>query len=186
MPSAFLQWLYADAADVPQTGYEVSPNSDPMSPKFTRPRDSARGSFVIGDRRDRTVPAAAWEAWVAAARRRGLHIYAAEVAGQDRPELGSSVASRHVTISRSMEVAQACAAGVPADRVLRALQSQEPILVPHGRRLAGNEIRAAFIGRRMRALEWQPTVNVLSLWGADGTLTYLDLDRGGRPIAELR
>src|SRR3954468_20669523 len=46
MPSAFLQWLYADAGDVPQTGYEVSPNSDPMSPKFTRPRDSARGSAV--------------------------------------------------------------------------------------------------------------------------------------------
>src|ERR1700712_3028607 len=44
MPSAFLQWLYADAADVPQTGYEVSRNSDPMSPKFTRPRDSASGS----------------------------------------------------------------------------------------------------------------------------------------------
>src|SRR3954465_13012836 len=46
MTSAFLQWLYADAADVPQTGYEVSPNSDPMSPKFTRPRDSASGSDV--------------------------------------------------------------------------------------------------------------------------------------------
>src|SRR3954447_15390075 len=46
MPSAFLQWLYADAADVPQTGYEVSRNSDPMSPKFTRPRNSASGSIV--------------------------------------------------------------------------------------------------------------------------------------------
>src|SRR3954447_18771178 len=46
MPSAFLQWLYADAADVPQTGYEVSRNSDPMSPKFTRPRNSASGSYV--------------------------------------------------------------------------------------------------------------------------------------------
>ena len=44
MPSAFLQWLYADAADGPQTGYEVSRNSDPMSPKFTRPRNSASGS----------------------------------------------------------------------------------------------------------------------------------------------
>ncbi|HEY0419906.1 MAG TPA: hypothetical protein VGC80_10335 [Acetobacteraceae bacterium] len=158
--------------------------ADPM--RTVRSIRSNAEIFVIGDRRDRTVPAAAWEAWVAAARRRDLHVYAAEVAGQDRPELGDSVVSRHLTISRSMEVAQACAAGVPADRVLRALQSQEPILVPHGRRLVGNEIRAAFIGRRMRALEWQPTVNVLSLWGADGTLTYLDLDRGGRPIAELR
>ena len=34
-----------------------------------------------------------------------------------------------------MEVAQACAAGMPADQVLRALQSQEPILV-HARRSA--------------------------------------------------
>jgi hypothetical protein len=109
-----------------------------------------------------------------------------EITGQDRPELGGSVASRHLTVSRSMEVAQACATGIPADRVLRALQSQEPLLVPHGRRLGGNAIRAAFAGRRMRALEWQPTVNVLSLWGADGTLTYLDVDRGGQPIAELR
>jgi hypothetical protein len=109
-----------------------------------------------------------------------------EVTGQDRLELGGSVASRHLTISRSMEVAQACAAGMPADRVLRALQSQEPIVVPHGRRLGGNAIRAAFVGWRMRALEWQPTVNVLGLWGADGTLTYLDLNRGERPIAELR
>src|SRR3954468_12665790 len=47
MPSAFLQWLYADAADVPQTGYEVSRNSDPMSPKFTRPRNSASGSTLM-------------------------------------------------------------------------------------------------------------------------------------------
>jgi hypothetical protein len=44
VPSAFLQWLYADAADVPQIGYEVLRNSDPMSPKFTRPRNSASGS----------------------------------------------------------------------------------------------------------------------------------------------
>jgi hypothetical protein len=47
VPSAFLQWLYADAADVPQTGYEVSRNSDPMSPKFTRPRNSASGSLKM-------------------------------------------------------------------------------------------------------------------------------------------
>jgi hypothetical protein len=142
--------------------------------------------FVIGDRGDRIVPAPAWEAWVAAARSRGLHAYAAMVAGQDRPELGGSAESRHFTVSRSMEVAQACAAGMPADRVLRVLRSGEPILVPRGRRLGGDEIRAAFAGRRMRALEWQPTVNVLGLWGADGTLTYLDLNRGGRPVAELR
>jgi hypothetical protein len=85
-----------------------------------------------------------------------------------------------------MEVAQACSAGVPANQVLRALQSQQPILVPQGRRLSGNEIRAAFAERRMWALEWQPTVNVLCLWGADGTLTYLGLDRWERPIADQR
>ncbi|MFL5337047.1 MAG: hypothetical protein ACJ8H8_28665 [Geminicoccaceae bacterium] len=158
--------------------------ADPM--RAVRSIRSDAEIFVIGDRRDHIVPAAAWEAWVAAARRRGLHVYAAEVTGQDRPELGGSVASRHFTISRSMEVAQACAAGMPTDRLLRALQSQEPILVPHGRRLSGNEIRAAFAGQRMRALEWQPTVNVLGLWGTDGTLIYLDVDRGAQPIAELR
>jgi pimeloyl-ACP methyl ester carboxylesterase len=157
---------------------------DPM--RSVRAIRSNAEIFVIGDRRDRIVPATAWEAWVAAARRRDLHVYAAEITGQDRPELGGSVGSRHLPVSRSIEVAQACATGMPADRVLRALQSQEPLLVPHGRRLGGNAIRAAFAGRRMRALEWQPTVNVLSLWGADGTLTYLDVDRGGQPITELR
>jgi predicted esterase len=158
--------------------------ADPM--RAVRAIRSNAEIFVIGDRRDRIVPATAWEAWAAAARRRSLHVHTAEVAGQDRPELGGSAESRHFTVSRSMEVAQACAAGMPADRVLQALQSQEPILTPHGRRLAGNEIRAAFAGRRMRALEWQPTVNVLGLWGADGTLTYLGFDHGERPIAELR
>jgi hypothetical protein len=42
-----LQWLYADAADVPQTGDEVWRNSDPMRPKFTRPRNSASGSLFL-------------------------------------------------------------------------------------------------------------------------------------------
>jgi pimeloyl-ACP methyl ester carboxylesterase len=158
--------------------------ADPM--RTVRSIRSTAEIFVIGDGRDRIVPATAWEAWVAAARGRGLQVYAAEVAGQDRPELGGSMESRHFTISRSMEVAQAGAAGMPAGRVLRALRSQAPILVPHGRRLGGNEIRAAFAGRRLRALEWQPTVDVLGLWGTDGTLTYLGLDRGERPVAELR
>jgi hypothetical protein len=38
----------------------------------------------------------------------------------------------------------------------------------------------------MRVLEWQPTVNVFGLWGANGMLTYLGSDYGERPIAELR
>jgi dienelactone hydrolase len=158
--------------------------ADPM--RAVRAIRSDAEIFVVGDRGDRIVPATAWEAWAAAARARGLHVHAAEVAGQDRPELGGSAESRHFTVSRSMEVAQACAAGMPADRVLRALRSGAPILVPRGRRLGGAEIRAAFAGRRTPALEWQPTVNVLGLWGADGTLTYLDLKRGERPVAELR
>jgi len=41
-------------------------------------------------------------------------------------------------------------------------------------------------GWQMRALEWQPTVNVLGLWGADGMLTNLGSDYGERRIAELR
>jgi dienelactone hydrolase len=158
--------------------------ADPM--RTVRSIRSNAEIFVIGDRRDHIVPASAWDAWVAAARRRGLHVHAAEVGGQDRPELGGDGASRHLTISRGMEVAQACATGKAPDRGVRALRSQEPLLVPHGRRLGGEEIRAAFVGKRMRALEWQPTVNVLGLWGADGTLTYRSLDRGERPIAELR
>jgi dienelactone hydrolase len=158
--------------------------ADPM--RAVRTIRSNAEIFVIGDRGDRIVPATAWEAWVAAARRRGVHVYAAEVAGQDRPELGGSVASRHLTVSRSMEVAKACAAGMPADRMLRALQLREPILTPHGRQLDGDAIRAAFAGQRLWTLEWQPTVNVLGLWGADGTLTYRGFDRGERPITELR
>jgi hypothetical protein len=43
-PSAFLRWLYAEAANVPQIGHDVSQNSDPVEQKITRARDSASGS----------------------------------------------------------------------------------------------------------------------------------------------
>ncbi|WP_380068067.1 alpha/beta fold hydrolase [Dankookia sp. GCM10030260] len=143
--------------------------------------------YVIGDRQDRMVPATAWTAWVAAAQRAGLPVHAAQVAGQDRPDLGrGAAASRHLTISRGFEVAQACTTGMPPEQVLRALRAEAPLLVPHGRRLHGAEIRAALAGRRLRGLEWEPTVNVLAVWGEDGTLGYLTLGQVARPLAQWR
>jgi pimeloyl-ACP methyl ester carboxylesterase len=62
--------------------------------------------FVLGDRQDRKVPAATWEAWAAAARRAGLHVTAA-----DTPGAAGVPSSRHEASSRSMEVARACATG---------------------------------------------------------------------------
>ena len=141
--------------------------------------------FVLGDQRDRSVPASAWEAWVAAARRAGLVVHAAEVNGLDRPELGGGE-SRHLTTGRGMEVAQACAEGAPAERILHALRSDEPLLSPRGRRLEPGEIRAAVAGRSLRGNEWHPRVDVSSFWGSGGELYYLDLRRGERRIAELR
>jgi hypothetical protein len=124
---------------------------------------------------------------VAAAQRAGLHVHAAQVAGQDRPDLGrGAAASRHLTVSRGFEVAWACATGMPPEQVMRALQAEAPLLVPHGRRLRGAEIRAALAGRRLRGLEWEPTMNVLSVWGEDGTLGYLTLGQVARPLAQWR
>jgi pimeloyl-ACP methyl ester carboxylesterase len=160
--------------------------------QFADPMRTVRGIrshapvFVIGDSRDRSVPASAWESWVAAARRAGLHVHSAEIAGLERPELGGTVEMHHQTSSRGMEVAHACATGTPEDRVLRALRSGEPILLPRGRRLSGPEIRAAFAGRSVRGTEWYPRANVSSHWAADGVLSYLDLRRGERRIGEWR
>ena len=143
--------------------------------------------YVIGDRRDRLVPASSWTTWVTAAERRGLHVHAAEVAGLDRPEFGrGATASRHLTISRGFEVARACAIGMTPDQVMRALQADAPLLVPQGRRLHAAEIRAALSGHRLRGLEWEPAVNVLSAWGEDGVLTYLALGQEARPVGQWR
>ena len=141
--------------------------------------------FVLGDRYDRSVPASAWEAWAAAARRAGLRVHTAEVRGFDRPELGGGE-SRHLTTTRGMEVAEACAEGASAERILQALRSDEPLLVPQGRRLGAGEIRAAVAGRSLRGSEWSPRVDISSFWGAGGELYYLDLRRGERRLAELR
>jgi len=158
--------------------------ADPM--RTVRSIWSPAPIFVIGDRRDRSVPASAWDSWVAAARKAGLHVHSAEIAGLERPELGGTVEMHHQTSSRGMEVAQACATGAPEERVLRALRSAEPILLPRGRQLSGPEIRDAFSGRRARGAEWYPRVNISSHWAPDGVLSYLDLRSGDRSIGEWR
>jgi dienelactone hydrolase len=126
--------------------------------------------FVIGDARDRSVPHAAWKAWEAAARRQGLRVFDADIAGIDRPELGGGQ-TRHITGVRALEAAHACAAGTPGEEVRRALAAGEPILRPQGRRLAGGEINAAFAGRRLAGVvwpHWGTRVTSLTFWGADG------------------
>ncbi len=109
--------------------------------------------FVIGDTRDRSVPHAAWKAWEAAARRQGMRVYDADVAGAARPELGLGE-THHITGARALEAAHACATGAPAEEVRRALRAGEPILKPRGRRLTGEEIRAAFAGHRLAGVTW--------------------------------
>jgi dienelactone hydrolase len=79
---------------------------------------------VLGDRRDRKVPAAAWEAWVDAARRAGLRVSAAEVSGFD-PAEPAGAASFHQTAGSAVEAALACAADGPA------------LPPPHGRMAVG-------------------------------------------------
>lgn len=69
--------------------------------------------LVLGDRRDRKVPAAAWEAWAAAARRAGLDVANAEVSGADGAE-PAGAASFHQTAARGTTAALACAKRAPA------------------------------------------------------------------------
>jgi hypothetical protein len=69
--------------------------------------------LVLGDRRDRKVPAAAWEAWAEAARRAGLRVLAAEVSGSD-PGEPAGAASHHQTEAHGLAAALACASGGPA------------------------------------------------------------------------
>jgi pimeloyl-ACP methyl ester carboxylesterase len=71
--------------------------------------------LVLGDRRDRKVPAAAWEAWAAAARRAGLRVAAAEVSGGD-PAEPAGEASFHKTEAHGLAAALACAADEAAPR----------------------------------------------------------------------
>jgi dienelactone hydrolase len=142
--------------------------ADPM--RTVRDIRSDAAVFVIGDARDRSVPHAAWKAWEAAARRQGLRVFDAETAGADRPELGGEE-THHITGVRGLEVAHACATGAPAEPLRRALLAGEPILKPQGRRLGGEEIRAAFAGRRLAGitwLHWGTRATLLTHWDAGG------------------
>ena len=142
--------------------------ADPM--RSVREIRSDATVLVIGDTRDRSVPHAAWKAWEAVARRRGLRVFDADVAGTDRPELGGGE-THHITGVRALEAAHACATGAPGEQLRRALATGEPILKPRGRRLGGGEIRAAFAGRRLAGatwLHWGTRATLLTSWSADG------------------
>jgi dienelactone hydrolase len=125
--------------------------ADPL--RTVRATRSDATVVVLGDRRDRRVPASAWDAWVAAARRAGLRVFAAAAAGFDPSERGGAANGYHETSGRGMEVAHACAAGVPAERLRQALHSGEPVLAAHSRPPDGAQIRTAFAGRMLRAVE---------------------------------
>lgn len=142
--------------------------ADPM--RTVRDIRSSATIFVIGDARDRKVPTSAWGAWVAVARRQGLHVHDAGITGTDRPEPGFG-RTYHITGSRSLEVAHACAIGWPGERLRAALLTGEPILRPQGRRLGGEEIRAAFAGHRLTGITWPywgTRVTLLAWWSPDG------------------
>ena len=77
-----------------------------------------------------------------------MRVFDADVAGTDRPELCDGE-THHITGARALEAAHACATDVPGEEVRRALLAGEPIVKPRGRRLGGEEIKAAFTGNRL-------------------------------------
>ena len=121
--------------------------------------------FVIGDQRDRNVPADAWgPGWRPPAAPACMSTVR-KSPGWNAPN--SAAPSRATTTPRAaawrwpMAAPPACR----PDACYARLRSGSPILPPRGRRLSGPEIRAAFSGRSLRATEWFPRVNVLSHWG---------------------
>lgn len=80
---------------------------------------------VLGDRRDRKVPAASWQAWTDAARRAGLDVRAAEASGFD-PAEGGGAASFHRTSGAGLEAALACANGEPVPAPPRLATAEAP------------------------------------------------------------
>ena len=144
--------------------------------------------FVIGDTRDLKVPYAAWKVWEAAARRQGLRVQGAEITGTDRPELGARE-TYHITGVRALEAAHACAMGIPGDRLRLALLAGEPILKPQGRQLGGEEIRAAFAGRRLSGVfwpNWGTRVTLTTRWDASGDWHHFHPAHPERRIATYR
>jgi dienelactone hydrolase len=81
--------------------------ADPMRTVLATRSDAS--ILVLGDRRDRKVPASAWDAWADAARRAGLRVAALEVSGFD-PAEPAGAASFNQTAASGMEAALACAA----------------------------------------------------------------------------
>jgi hypothetical protein len=113
-----------------------------------------------------------------------LRVFNADVPGSDRPELGGGE-TRHITGVHGLEAAHACAAGVPGEEVRRALVANEPILKPGGRRLGGEEIKAAFAGRRLVGIvwpHWGTRVTSLTHWGADGKRSEFHPAHPERPV----
>jgi hypothetical protein len=98
--------------------------------------------LVLGDRRDRKVPASAWGAWAAAARRAGLRVAEAEAGGLDPAGPGGGEGGHHWTAGRAIEEAAACAAGGPA-----------PARPPGGRWPGGAGTGTAFPSWLLRAVE---------------------------------
>ena len=144
--------------------------------------------LVLGDTRDRNVSHSAWEAWVTAARRQDLSVHVAETSGYDRPELGSGK-SYHITGVRALEVTYACATGTPGEALRTALLSGEPILKPQGRRLSGEEIKAAFTGQRLTGTAWSSFGTGAALytyWAPGGELSHFHPHRLAQRIATHR
>lgn len=144
--------------------------------------------FVIGDSRDRSVPHAAWGAWVRAARAEGLSVTEAAIRGGDRPELGGGP-TYHITARWSLEVAYGCATGWTAERLRAALQAGTPILQPRGQRLSGAEIRAAFAGQRLEGVTWShwgTRAALSTVWGEGGQRDQYQPAHPGQRLASQR
>ena len=85
--------------------------------------------WVIGDRRDRKVPPSSWHRWATAARQAGATVFEAE-AGQAAAGGTAAARSFHHDAGPAAAVAFACAAGVTAAEIRRALLAGEAVPAP--------------------------------------------------------
>jgi pimeloyl-ACP methyl ester carboxylesterase len=111
--------------------------ADPM--RTVRSIRSDASIIVLGDQRDRKVPASAWHAWATAARSAGLRVFEVETNGVD-PTEPAGRDSYHNTSSHSLEVAQSCA-------------TSQPDITQRGRRSRNAEIRTAFTRHLLQAIK---------------------------------